>query len=226
MYYIMPVLNLNSFDLENPIVPGDVTIGSGTSTQRDVPISFYYDYSYSGQFLTPTQLAGIPNGATITKIEWEYEIPSNGTFEIIDVDMYMFQVDSTYTRFSTSQQQVNGFSGDDTAWNNAISNYIQVENDATISYVKVSADVDIQYRGVELSTSYTNFDNTKNLCIVLNSGDGDYQTGTFTYPRILTTFATNGNTYYANERDSTPYSDTSIVNYEISYTPNIKIYWI
>tara|TARA_R110000868_G_scaffold402116_1_gene678153 strand:+ start:169 stop:837 length:669 start_codon:yes stop_codon:yes gene_type:complete len=221
----MPVLNLNSFDLENPIIPGDITIGSGTSTQRDVPISFYYNYSYSGQFLTPTQLAGIPNGATITKIEWEYEILTNGTYEIVDVDMYMFQVDSTYTRFSTLQQQVNGFSTSDTAWNNAISNYIQIENDATISYVKVSADPNIQYRGFELTNSYTNYDNTKNLCIVFNSNDGAFQPGTFTYPRILTTFATNGNTYYANETDSAPYSDTSIVNYQLSYTPNIKIFY-
>ena len=219
----MPVLNLSSFALENPIIPGSVEIGSGTSTERDFPASFYYDYSYSGQFFTPAQLSGIPNGATITKIEWEYEIPSNGTYQITDVDIFMFQVDSTYTRFALTQQQLNGFSGNDTAWNSAISNYTQVESNTTLSYIKVSGDPNIQFRGKMLTTSFNNFDNTKNLCIVVHSNDGTYESGTQTYPRILTTFGTNGNTVYADERDSLPYADDRNVNFQLSYTPNIKL---
>ena len=79
----MPCITVNSYNFAQQIIPGDTEIGNGTSDFRDAPYSFYYDASYSGIFLTPTQLSGIPNNATITRVEFEYEILTNGVYDKI-----------------------------------------------------------------------------------------------------------------------------------------------
>jgi hypothetical protein len=220
----MPCLVLNSYSLTSPIVPGDVEIGSGTSNFRDAPIAYYYDNAYSGIFLTPTQLSAIPNGATITKIDFETELLTNGTYTKIDVNRYMYQVPSSFTSFPLNCR-VDGTSSTDTTYNNAITNYQQTDSLLDMSITKISADPNIMWRGFNLQTPYTGFDNTKNLCIIYNCLDTDYALGTQTYPRIKTTFASNTRLFYNDRRDNNPYSLTDFVNFQASYFPNIKIYW-
>ncbi len=220
----MPCIYISGQNFANPIIPGDTTIGTGTSNERDFPNSFYYDYSYSGTLLKASQLSAIPNGATINRIEWEYEILTNGTYEINNVDMYLFQCPATYTAFPTNTQ-VSGFSSTDTTWNNSITNYFQTEYSTTTTFVKVSADPNIKYRGFNLTNSYANFDNTKNLAIVFLNNDGVYQGGTQSYPRVKGTFTSNGGTCYFDERDNTPYTLTTFVNKQLNFFPNLKIYW-
>ena len=220
----MPCIIVNSYEFEQSIIPGNVEIGSSSSVERDYPVNFYFDYSYSGILLTPTQLSGIPNNATISRIEWEYEIVTNGTYTINNVDMYMFQTPSTYTIFP-SNTRVNGYSQSDTAWNNSITNYVQTESLTTIQYVKVSSDFNLKWRGFNLTTTYPNFDNTKNLSIVFNNLDGVYQTGTQSYPRVLGNTTNNGGTCYFDERDNTPYALTDFVNKQLNFFPNLRIYY-
>ena len=221
----MPCIVISGQDFATPIQPGDVEIGNGTSNERDMPNNFYYDYSYSGTLLKASQLSAIPNGATINRIEWEYEIVTNGTYTINNVDMYMFQTPSSYTGFP-SNTRVSGLSSTDTTWNNSITNYFQTEYSTTIEFIKPSADPNIKWRGFNLTNSYNNFDNTKNLAIVFLNNDGNYQAGTQSYPRVKGNFSSNnGGTCYFDERDNTPYTLTDFVNKQLSFFPNIRIYW-
>lgn len=220
----MPCVVLNSYSLENPIVPGDTTIGSGTSNFRDAPISYYYDNAYSGIFLTPTQLSAIPNGATITKIDFETELLTNGTYTKILVNRYMYQVPSSFTSFPLNCR-VDGTSSTDTTYNNAITNYQQTDSALDMTIVKISADPNIMWRGFNLQTPYANFDNTKNLCIIYNCLDPDYALGTLTYPRIKTNFGTYTRLFYNDRRDNAVYNLTDFVNFQASYFPNIRIHW-
>jgi hypothetical protein len=218
----MPCLLINSYSFNQPIQSGDSIIGTGTSVERDTPMSFYYNYSYSGMFLTPTQLSAIPNGATITRLEYQYEIPTNGTYSITNVDSYMFQTPASYTRFPSGNTRV---SGNSSSWDFDITNYFQTEYSTSISYQKISSDPNIQFRGFNLTNPYSNFDNTKNLCIVFNSTPASYTSGSQTYPRILGTSGNNFGTSYFDERDGSAYSLNDFVNFQLSFYPNIKIYW-
>ena len=208
----------------NGVLPGDVEIGNGTSIERDMPYSFYYYYSYSGMLLNPTQLSAIPNGATITKIEFQYEFLKNVNYQVENVDMYMFQNPSSFTNFPDNTR-INGYSQSDTNWNNSITNYFQTESDTTIPLVKTSADPKIKWSGLTLTNPYENFDNTKNLIIIFNCKDGYYSSGSQSYPRVKGTFSSNnGGTCYFDTALS-PYTLNDFVNKQLSFFPNIKIYW-
>ena len=207
-----------------PITPGDVIIGSGTTNFRDAPVAYYYDNSYSGIFLTPSQLSGIPNGATITKIEFETELLTNGTYSKIDVNKYMYQVPATFTSFP-SNCRVNGYSSTDTTYNNAINNYQQVDSLADMTIVKISSHPNVMWRGFNFVSPYQNFDNTQNLCIIFNCLDSDYAPGSQTYPRIKSTFGTYTRAFYNDKRDNSPYNLTDFVNFQASYFPNIRIHY-
>lgn len=220
----MPCITINSYNFAQQIQPGDTEIGTGTSNFRDAPISYYYDAAYSGIFLTPTQLSSIPNGATITRIEFETEILTNGTYDKYLTDRYLYQVPPSFTSFP-SNCRVGGTSSTDTTYNNAITNYQQTDSNLTMTLVKVSADPDIVWRGFDLQTPYTGFDNTKNLCIIYNCKDTQYPIGAQSYPRIFVQFGTNTRLFYNDRKDSSTYSLTNFVNFQASYFPNIKIFY-
>jgi hypothetical protein len=220
----MPCITLNSYALENPIVPGDVIIGTGTDNYRDAPIAYYYDNAYSGIFLRVNQLSGIPNGATLTRIEFQTELLTNGTYEKFDTNRYIYQVPQPYNNFP-SNCQVGGYSSTDTAYNNAITNYQQTDSLLNMTITKVGSDPNIMWRGFDLQNPYTNFDNTKNLCIIYNCLDPNYAPGTQQYPRIKCVFGSNTRLFYNDRRDNNPYSLTDFVNFQASYRPNIRIYY-
>jgi len=222
----MPCLVLNSYSLENPIQPGDTEIGNGTANFRDAPISYYYDNAYSGIFLTPTQLAGIPNGATITRIEFETELLTNGTYEKFLTDRYLYQVPASFTSFPENCR-VDGTSSNDPTYNNAITNSVQTDVNLDMTIVKVSADPNILWRGFDLQTPYTGFDNTKNLIIIYNCRDTQFAGGSQSYPRIKCVFGSNTRLFYNDRRDNLAYPLTTFVNFQSSYLyfPNIKIFY-
>ena len=220
----MPCIIVNSYNFESQIIPGDSEIGNGNSNFRDAPISYYYDNSYSGIFLTPTQLSAIPNNATITRIEFETELLTNGTYEKFLTDRYMYQVPANFTSFPENCR-VDGTSSTDTTYNNNISNSVQTDVNLNMTIVKVGADPDIKWRGFDLQTPYTGFDNSKNLCIIYNCRDTQFAGGSQSYPRIKCVFASNTRLFYNNRRDNLAYPLTTFVNFQASYFPNIKIFW-
>lgn len=220
----MPCIVISSYSLTTPIQPGDAEIGVGTSNISDAPISYYYMASYTGIFLTPTQLSGIPNGATITRIEFQTEILTNGTYDKYLTDRYLYQTPASFTSFPVNCR-VDGTSSSDTTYNNAITNYQQTDINLEMTIVKVSADPDIVWRGFDLQTPYTGFDNTKNLSIIYNCRDTQYVPGSQTYPRIKGVFGSNTRLFYGDRKDNSIYPLTTFVNFRSSYYPNIKIFY-
>ena len=91
--------------------------------------------------------------------------------------------------------------------------------------MKVSSDPNIMWRGFDLQTPYTNFDNTKNLIIIYNCRDPNLASGTQTYPRIKCVFGTNTRLFYNDRKDNSTYPLTAFVNFQSSYFPNIKIFY-
>ena len=221
----MPCLVLSSYSLTEPIIPGDVTFGTGNSDFRDAPISYYYDAAYSGIFLRPQDLVGIPNGATITRIEFQTELLTNGNYEKFLTDRYLYQVPASFTSFPLNCR-VSGTSSTDTAYNNAITNYVQTDVNLVMSIVKVSSDPGIKWRGFDLQIPYTGFDNTKNLCIIYNCRDTQFAGGSQTYPRIKCVFGANTRLFYNDRKDNSTYTLNDFVNFQSSYRPNIKILYI
>jgi hypothetical protein len=220
----MPCVVLNSYSLTPSIVPGDAEIGTGISNQRNMPVNFYYNYSYSGMMLKASQLSAIPSGATIDRIEFKYEILTNGTYDRTDVNMYMYQVDATYSAFP-SNTRVNGYSQSDLTYNSSITNYKQTLTNSSYDLIKISSDPNITFRGIDLQTPYTGFDNTKNLVIIFNNLSGFYVPGSQSYPRVKGTTLNNGGTCYFDYRDSSAYALTDFVNIQLSFMPIIKLYW-
>ena len=220
----MPCVCLvNSKILTSPIVAGDVILNYNNDTERDTPYTNFYDYGYNCFFYTASELSAIPNGATIDKIAFQIEAPSNGTFNVNNQDVWIAQ-HNTGTEFPLNMR-VNGTSSTDTTWNNNFINYTQIYNGQTLGFTKVSADPNIVWRDL----LFPNFTWTagKPLCIFWLNGDGAYQGGTSTYPRALgDNLSGTPPRYWAeNHQDNTPYTATTFANIDLTFRVNIRIYY-
>jgi hypothetical protein len=219
----MPCL-VNSSILSSSIVAGDVDLTYGTDNERGCPYTNFYDYGYNCFFYTASELSAIPNGATIDKIAFEMEAPSNGTFEVNNQEVWMAQHD-TGVEFP-SNMRVNGTSLTDITWNNNFINYTKIYNNVTLGFTKVSADPNIVWRDLLFPTGFT-WTAGKPLCIFWLNGDGAYQGGTSSYPRAKGDNLSGAPPrYYAlDEQDNTPYSPTAFVNIDLTFRSNIKIFY-
>lgn len=219
----MPCL-VNSTILSSSIVAGDVDLTYGTDNERGCPYTNFYDYGYNCFFYTASELSAIPNGATIDKIAFEMEAPSNGTFEVNNQEVWMAQHD-TGVEFP-SNMRVNGTSLTDITWNNNFINYTKIYNNVTLGFTKVSADPNIMWRDLLFPTGFT-WTANKPLLIFWLNGDGAYQGGTSSYPRAKGDNLSGAPPrYYAlDEQDNTPYSPTSFTNIDLTFRSNIKIFY-
>ncbi len=219
----MPCL-VNPSILTTPIVAGDVELDYGTDFERSCPYSNFYDYGYNCFFYTASELSAIPNGATIDKIAFEIEAPSNGTFEVNNQEVWIAQ-HNTGTEFPNNMR-VNGTSSTDTTWNNNFINYTKIYNNVTLGFTKVSADPNIVWRDLLFPSSFT-WTANKPLCLFWLNGDGNYQGGTSSYPRALGDNLSGAPPrYYAlDEQDNTPYTATTFATIDLTFRPNIKIFY-
>lgn len=221
----MPCISLiNSSILSSPIIPGDVELGNGRDNERGCPYTNFYDYGYNCFFYTATELSAIPNGATISKIAFEMEAPSNGTFEVNNQEVWIAQHD-TGTEFPLNMR-VNGTSATDTTWNANFINYTKIYNNATLGFTKVSGDPNIVWRDLLSPSSFT-WTANKPICIFWLNGDGAYQSGTSSYPRAKgDNLSGLPPRYYAlDEQDNTPFLETSFTQIDLTFRPNIKIFY-
>ena len=219
----MPCL-LNSSILSSPIVPGDVILNYGTDYERDCPYTNFFDYGYNCFFYTASELSAIPNGATIDKIAFQIEAPSNGTFNVANQEVWMAQHD-TGTEFPLNMR-VNGTSATDTTWNNNFINYTKIYNGSTLGFTKVSADPNIVWRDLLFPSSFT-WTSNKPFCIFWLNNDGTYQGGTSSYPRGkgASLSGTQPRYYALDFQDNTPFTATSFVTIDSTFRPNIRIYY-
>ena len=207
------------------ITPGDVILNYGSGNERDCPYTNYYDFGYNCFFYTASELSGIPNGATIDKIAFQIEAPSNGTFEVVNQEVWIAQHD-TATQFPLNMR-INGTSSTDTTWNNNFINYTKIYNGDTLGFTKVSADPNIVWRDLLFPSSFT-WTANKPFCIFWNNKDGNYNTsGVSSYPRGKgqTLSGTQPRYYALDFRDNTVYNNTDFVNIDLTFRPNIRIYY-
>ncbi len=216
---------INPSRLKPTITPGDTELTLGTANERDAPYTNYYDYGYNCMFYTASELSSIPNGAKIDKIAFQIEAPSNGTFEVNNQEVWIAQHD-TGTQFPTSMR-VNGTSATDTVWNANFINYTKIYNGQTLGFTKVSADPNIVWRELLFPSNFT-WTANKPFCVFWLNGDGFYNTsGTSSYPRGKgISLSGSQPRYYAMDfQDNTPYSPTGFVNIDLTFRPNIKIFY-
>jgi archaellin len=169
-------------------------------------------------------LSSIPNGATIDKIAFQIEAPSNGTFNVNNQEVWIAQHD-TATEFPLNMR-VNGTSATDTTWNNNFINYSKVYNGSTLGFTKQGGEPNIVWRDLLFTTGYSWVAN-KPFCIFWLNGDGNYKGGTSSYPRGKgDNLSGSQPRYYALDfQDNTPFTATTFVNYDLSFRPNIKIFY-
>ena len=207
------------------VEPGDVTLTLGTGNERDAPYTNYYDYGYNCMFYTASELSAIPNGAKIDKIAFQIEAPSNGTFEVINQQVWIAQHD-TGTQFPTSMR-INGTSATDATWNANFINYTQIYNGETLGFTRVSGDPTIVWRDLLFPPNFI-WTANKPFCVFWLNGDGYYNTsGTSSYPRGKGIILSGSQPrYYALDfQDNIAYSPTGFVNIDNTFRPNIKIFY-
>lgn len=228
----MPCVSLvNSNILESPIVAGDLQVIYGNqnnSTPYEGIVDYYYEYHYSGLFIDHSLISAIPNGASIYKVAINIENTTNGTYPENQVDIYMANVPSTYSEFP-SNLRINLTSVTDTAWNNDLLNVTQVSTLANYSYTQVTADPNINWKP-EFIFNTTSFTHTagNNILIMFNGGDGNYVSGSSTNPkhRGINLSGTQPRLWAFQNKISGPrYPPTEVCNLDLTFKPNIQLFW-
>jgi hypothetical protein len=217
----MPCVILNSYSVEQPITAGDDIFGTGSNNERDTPIAYYYDFSYSVNMIRSTEI-NIPNGAKLDKIAFEVETLTNGTYLRNNCDIYIAQ--TNYNIFP-SNLQINLQSATDSVWNSSLSNQ-QFQGGQTIGFYKVSADPNIVWRDYIFPANYI-YDNSKSLIFSIHNNTDNYVLGTQSYPRTLGTnlSGTQPALMATNRRDNSAYPSTQVVNVDLTFRPNFRIYY-
>ena len=92
--------------------------------------------------------------------------------------------------------------------------------------LEAGGDPNIVWRDLLSPSSFT-WTANKPICIFWLNGDGAYQSGTSSYPRAKgDNLSGLPPRYYAlDEQDNTPFLETSFANIDLTFRPNIKIFY-
>ena len=170
--------------IEPPIIPEsphDYVFGVGSDSYvRDAPFTGYWNHSHSILMMDKSKLVGIPDGATITRLEFQYEKGSTGTYNISGFSIGMFQVPTPVPIEFPGNLKIDG-SSDDAAWNTSRTNtLIQCISNKDLSLVKTDlpdVDAPANYSGFDLDEPYTNYNSNLNLCYyITQNGSTDSYT--------------------------------------------------
>ena len=158
-----------------------VQVGDGTSTQNIAPINIYYNYSYSQQIYTATQLNdGCPNAGDIESISFYY---AGSTSKTMPITVYMKT--TTKTSFSSTSD-----------WETVSASDIVFDDDLTVS----SAG----WVTITLATPFS-YDGQSNLLIAINKGYySNYANVSWNY-----TATTNNQMIYARNDNDGAYNVTN-----------------
>lgn len=225
----MPVLNLNSFDLETSGNPGDLTITRGTSSHSDRGmINYWYNYSTGAMFIPSTDLTAIPNNAVINKIAFEYDLTlaSGGTTYSVNNVSFFTYLHPTATDFPSGLRNT-GLATTNNTYNNAIVNYTDVFNGtASYSFTQQTSDPNIRYVDIPFVNTMTYLTgHAIAIAIVNNSGA---ISGTSSTPGWLGDTSNYFGQYFFRQNNDTTGAYTlgqSLGTPDQSFKPNIKIYW-
>lgn len=214
-----------------PVTPGDLTLVYGSqvhNTSYQGVVNYWYEYNYSCQFIPAAELTSIPNNAHIYKIQFQVDNSTNGIYTESKIDMWMGSVLPSYTQFPLNVR-VNLDSATDGTWNNQLFSFgkTKVISNGSRTYQQVTADPDFD-RWVDLTFDF-NFTYTAGnaLCYSFLSSSGLYTSGSSTNPKHkgINLSGTQPRLWAQDDAISSPFFDTSFVNYDLTFKPNIKIFW-
>ena len=173
---------------------GDVTIGSGTSTNKYLPTYAYYKYSLTEQIYTASEIGG---AGTITAVSFKV---SNSKSTTRTVDLYMKH--TTKTSFSSK-----------TGWETLSSSDKVYSGSVTFNASG--------WTTITLSTPFV-YNGTNNLIIGMDDNTGSYVSSSNS-PQFYV-YSTGGNRALRIYSDNTNYSPSSATSYSGSYiTSNNQI---
>jgi hypothetical protein len=215
-----------------PPVAGDLTITRGTQSHDDRGvINYWYRYSTGLLFIPYTDLTAIPDGVTINKIAFQYDLtlaPGGQTYSISNTYGWIYlQSDQSFSGFPNSMLN-NGLATSNTTFNNGIVNYTDFLNGpTTYSFTQQTSDPNIRYVDIPFVNNMQ-YKAGHSLCIAIVNNSGNY-TGTQVTPGWLGDTSTHslGKQFGRQNNDTSgPYSITgSTTSFDNTFRPNIKIYW-
>ena len=167
---------------------GDVTIGSGTSTNAYLPTYAYYKYSLTEQIYTASEIGG---AGTITKVAFKV---SNSKSTTRTVDLYLKH--TTKTAFSSK-----------TGWETLSSSDKVYSGSVTFNASG--------WTTITLSTPFV-YNGTSNLIIGMDDNTGSYVSSSSNSPQFYV-YSTSANRALRIYSDNTNYNPASPTSYSGTY---------
>ena len=215
-------------------VEGDLEIIYGNerhSTVYEGVVNYYDEYCYSCHFIEASRLTAIPNNAKIYKIQFQVDnsAPSGSVYTESAIDMWMGCTQASSFNAFPSDLLVNLNSDSDGAWNNDISAFgkTKVISNGSRTYIHSSTDPDINHWvDVDFDVDF-NYTAGMNLCYSLMSNSGEYTSGSSVNPKHkgVNMTGTQPNKWAQDGRMFGSYQETSTVNFDGTFLPNVKIFW-
>ena len=173
---------------------GDVTIGSGTSTNSYIPTYTYYNYSLTQQIFTSTEVG---DAGTITAIAFKVanSKPADRT-----IDVYL------------SHTSTSSFSGT-SAWIAQSTSYRVFSGSVSFlssGWTTITLDTPFEYNG------------TSNLLLTVDDNTGSYITGSSNNPSFYV-YSTSGNRAIYKYNDYTDYNPASMTTSGTLLTTNNQV---
>ena len=167
---------------------GDVTIGSGTSTNNYLPTYAYYKYSLTEQIYTASEIGG---SGTITAVSFKV---SNSKSTTRTVDLYLKH--TTKSAFSSN-----------TGWENLSSSDKVYSGSVTFNASG--------WTTITLSTPFV-YNGTSNLIIGMDDNTGSYVSSSSNSPKFYV-YSTSANRALRIYSDNTNYTPSSATSYSGTY---------
>lgn len=214
-----------------PPVEGDLEIiyaNERHSTNYQGVVNYYYEFNYSCHFIEASRLTSIPDNAKIYKIQFQVDNTTNGTYSESVIDMWMGATLSSYTEFPLNMM-VNLNSITDGTWNNQLQSLgkTKVISNGTRVYTQTNADPDVN-RWIDIDFDFNfNYTAGTNLCYTFRSNSGLYTSGSSSNPKHKgdNLSGSQPRRWAQNQAISSSFSDITPVNYDLTFLPNVKIFW-
>ena len=229
----MPCVTLvNSLRYSQPPSSGELTITRGNQSHDDKGvINYWYKYSTGLLFIPYTDLTAIPDGVTIDKIAFEYDLTlaaGGQSYTISNAYGWIYlQSDQSFTGFPNAMLN-NGLATSNTTFNNGIRNYTDFFiGPATYSFTQQTADPNIRYVDIPFLNTMQ-YKTGHSICIAIVNNSGAF-TGSQVCPGWIGDTSTHslGKQFFRQQNDTTgPYSITaSTTSADNTFRPNIRFYW-
>ena len=179
--FTMPNYDVTVCALFSENLSGDVTIGSGTSSNGYIPTFAYYNYTLSQQIYTSSEMG---DAGTITKVAFKV---SNSKSTSRNIEIYLSH--TTKSSFSSTSD-----------WVSQGTSYRVFSGDVTFSasgWTTITLDTPFEYNG------------TSNLLLTVDDNTGSYVSSSSKSPKFYV-YSTNDYTALYKYNDDTNYNPASM----------------